>query len=140
MNFGAGAGWSGRIGPAGVTRPRPRARLRRMTPSAPLTGFLRDLEALEARQHDVAFEAILARVDEDRRRAGRFLVKQYSKYLWPLALQLSRGHDDSEEFSAEIFRPVFVRRAASADAVPGPGVAPESEVSDPDECRQEGVS
>lgn len=84
-----------------------------MSPSTTgLSGLLRDLGALETRHQDLDFERIRALLDEDPSRGWRLFVEKYSKFVWSLSLQLSRGLTDPEEFAAEIYRRVFVRLEA----------------------------
>jgi RNA polymerase sigma factor (sigma-70 family) len=81
-----------------------------MSPSdAPVSSLLRDLGALEARHRDVSLEDIRERLEADPPRGWRLFVEKYSRFVWSVALQLSRGLDDPEEFAAEIYRRVFVR-------------------------------
>ncbi len=80
---------------------------------SPLSGLLRDLGALEGRHQDLSLEEIREELACRPSRGWRLFVEKYSKFVWSLALQLSRGLEDPEEFAAEIYRRVFVRLEAS---------------------------
>jgi RNA polymerase sigma factor (sigma-70 family) len=79
---------------------------------AEASGLLRDLAALETRHGETPIDEIRDLLDEDPARGWRLLVEKYSKFVWSLAFQLSRGLSDPEEFAAEVYRRVFARLEA----------------------------
>lgn len=82
------------------------------SPQEPSSGLFGGLAKLESRHAGVPFTEIRERLDREPGEAWRILVEKYSRYVYSVARKMSAGLDDPEEFSAELYRRVFVRLEA----------------------------